>query len=99
MEGVPFFFLQNTSSILASGHLRAGGGMHSPCTLSLDPPLVTNLFGDVLVKKSSFVWQRRTKILRTVLLSRIHISADSRLSLGAPDSDYIKANVFNAFLP
>ena len=39
--------------------------------------LVANLLGDVLVKKSIVVWQRRTEILRTVCLSL-------RLWLGAP---------------
>ena len=38
--------------------------MHTPCTLYLGPPLVTKLFGVVLVRKSLFVWQRRTEILK-----------------------------------
>ena len=38
-----FFFLQNTSCIrkpqVISGGRGGGGGVHTPCTLSLDPPL------------------------------------------------------------
>ena len=47
--------------------------------------LVANLLGDVLVKKSVAVWQRRTEILRPVSLSRTHILPKiiGGLSLGA----------------
>ena len=39
---IVFFFLQNTSCITkTAGHLggRGGGGVRTPCTLPLDPPL------------------------------------------------------------
>ena len=44
--------------------------------------LVVNLLGDILVKKSVAVWQRRNEILRTVSLSRTHISL--KIIVGCP---------------
>ena len=44
--------------------------------------LVANLLGDILVKKSVAVWQRRTEILRTVWLSRTQIS--TKIIIGYP---------------
>ena len=50
----------------AAGHLGGGGGMHTPCTLPLDPPLVYEDFlrqarasaAILLIAKSCLKWRR-----------------------------------------
>ena len=37
-----FFFLQNTSCIRKPQVISGGGGVRTPCTLPLDPPLFMN---------------------------------------------------------
>ena len=53
---IVFFFLQNTSCIRKPQVIQ-GGGMRTPCTLPLDPPLCRidqkEVSGDVLVKTRS----------------------------------------------
>ena len=49
--------------------------------------LVAKLLGNVLVKNSIAVWQRRTKILRTVWLSRTHISP--KIIVGCSSGRYV----------
>ena len=36
-----FFFLQNTSCITKPQVISGGGGVRTPCTLPLDPPLLS----------------------------------------------------------
>ena len=42
------FFLQNTSCIRKPQVISGGGGVRTPCTLPLDPPLCTRILVDCI---------------------------------------------------
>ena len=56
-----FFFLQNTSCIREPQVISGGGGVRTPCTLPLDPPLAVWTFRAMQKLQSNF---QRKSVLR-----------------------------------
>ena len=53
---IVFFFLQNTSCIRKPQVISGGGGVRTPCTLPLDPPLSALFFRGRIVYRAPFIF-------------------------------------------
>ena len=72
-----FFFWQNTSCIRKPQVISGGGGMHTPCTLPLDLPLLLqhiDLWDNII----------SLSLARTSLFS--HMTSDHGFNVGLPDN-------------
>ena len=74
-----FFFLQNTSCIRKPQAISGGGGVHTPCTLPLDPPLSPTDASPLFSSLRIFRVKGHTTSINVQIFSFLPITAMSSL--------------------